>query len=177
MMKNHIISIFSISLDAFAFWVFGFNNGACNFHFVVYIYDNAAFLDYFCLVGVGMLIISIVRFLSPSRQRMMILSWTLLRSIYLSQGLLQLETFPNYIFNHRFHHTVLSIHEKFVIWLPEIRVNPKPAKMLIALLQLESEVSVLDHPPNLQLLGRLKAHTCGYKLLQLIRVQILKGNN
>jgi hypothetical protein len=109
MMKNHIISIFSISFDAFAFWVFRFNNGACNSHFVVYIYDHAVFLSYFSLVGVSMLIISIVGCLSRSRQRMMMLSWTLLGSIYLSQGSLQLETFPNNIFNDRFHHTALSI--------------------------------------------------------------------
>ncbi len=140
MMNNDIISIFSIFLYAFGFWVFGFSNGACNFHFVVYIDDHAAFLNYFSLVGVSMLIISIVRCLSPSRQRMMMLSWTLLGSIYLSQGLLKLETFPNNIFNDRFHHTALSYHEKFVIELPEIRVHPKPAKMLIALLRLESEV-------------------------------------
>jgi len=74
MMNNDIISICSVSFDAFAFSVFGFKNGACNFHFVVYIYDHASFLSYFSLVGVSMLIISIVRCLSPSRQRMIMLS-------------------------------------------------------------------------------------------------------
>jgi hypothetical protein len=113
MMKNHIISIFSISSDAFAFWVFRFK-WCLQFSFCSLHIWSCCFLELF-FFGWGQYVDHINCRLSKPKQAkdddvVMNSAWQHLPKPGLVTG-----TFPNNIFNYRFHHTALSIHEKFVI--------------------------------------------------------------